>query len=213
MGELEAELKEIERKVEKLKSDVVYRPSGSRLFASLYQELYSSADTIFGEQKMLQIISALEEDHEHKVSIEETWQSSTCQFVHGIARNYYGFEDVTIPIFSCVYQIKQGFRLLLLNRKKCLSSESQGSEVNVLLGNLMSLPSHRSIVNIPFEKLSGRSKIDVLHALLNHLVLVNFRNPNKKSFEEFDAIFREYVNVWQVCSAERRERNGKFKYL
>ena len=162
---------------------------------------------------MLQIISALEDDHKHKVSIEETWQSSTCQFVQGIARNYYGFEDITIPILSCVYQIKHGFRLMLLNRKKCLFSESQGSEVSVLLDNLMSLPSHRSIVNVPFEKLSGRSKIDVLHALLNHLILVNFKSPNKKIFEEFDAIFREYVNVWQVCSAERERKMEKFKYF
>ena len=77
----------------------------------------------------------------------------------------------------------------------------------------MSLPSHRSIVNVPFEKLSGRSKIDVLHALLNHLILVNFKNPNKKIFEEFDAIFLEYVNVWQVCSTEGEKRNGKLVFI
>merc|ERR1711968_78462 len=103
-----SELELLKEKTLKLEERVVHRPGGNEIFASLYRELYNGANTIFSEKKTMQIIANIEENILHNASVEETWQSSTCQFIHGISKNYCGYEDITIPIFSCIYHIKQG---------------------------------------------------------------------------------------------------------
>ena len=174
---LHLELVSLKEKTLELKKNIVHRPGGKQAFASLYRELYNGANTVFGETKIMQIINSIEENTVHKHSIEETWQSSTCQFIHGVTKSYYGYEDVITPILSCVYQIKQGVRLLLLNSKTRASKLSENMELNALFNNFLALPSSRNLSSYKsiLDSLPDKIKILVLHAVLNYQMIARFK--------------------------------------
>ena len=161
----------------------------------------------------MQIINSIEENTVHKYSIEETWQSSTCQFIHGVTKSYYGYEDVITPILSCVYQIKQGVRLLLLNSKTRASKLSENMELNALFNNFLALPSSRNLSSYKsiLDSLPDKIKILVLHAVLNYQMIARFKENSPNVLKEFDDVFLEYVYIWQRASAEREKQKWKIQ--
>ena len=198
-----------------LQEKIVYRPSHGSSFVELYHDLHSASNNLFGEGKILDIFDYLQEKAyvtKSVESVEETWQSTSNQFIKQTSSKYAPFEDVTVPVLTAMYYVKHGVRLFALH---CRNSLHHGDKYHELFQSMALLPSEVVTKQLDAKTVTDYSheyRVGTLHvALLRSWLQTRGKNRRHaaNTAQLLHSVFSEYITAWKEENAAKESEQAQ----
>eukprot|EP01080_Neovahlkampfia_damariscottae_P007220 gene7221-11536_t len=239
ISSLENEKSNFEILKQKIEKKFVKRPfeNDSKItFLNLYRDLQQFCNSLTPKEKLKRMTEEIYSKSNKNDTQEELWQLNTEQYLKKIIENYPGFEDLTIPFISCVYQIKYGLRLLSFGSQIRNKSDSI---IHKLISVLIEFPTSNDPENIKqiveltelvvqIDQSNNQSKTEferyeILLKVLKSLLTKSYLNLlqsgeklNSKNLKCLDEVFTLYSNIFDFVSTnlekKRQEEEDLYKY-